>query len=402
MSVSIPLPRSEAKPQSRFFELDLLDNRYPALHGMRVLGILSVVQLHVTSILAFEEKLPLDRTLTTTSMSIFFGMDLFFVLSGFLIGSILLRSVEVSGSQHVRRFYLRRVFRTFPSYYFVLTFLALTTALTAAQRRHLPFEYGYLTNYVPLRREEVLMLWGWSLGLEEQFYLTVPLLFYLLHKLRGDRVRLALLGMFWISALVVRLVIYLRGHDWSPLTVYDRLYFRTHTRFDTLVAGIMLAYVQNRWQVPIARWLQSPFARATLALPSLACLWVLLQPWMFGDQWLLLVRVFAWGTLTSIMYFAGVLLILNGGAGWVQRALSAPLFRRAATLGYGVYLVHIPVCDKLVTPLARWLAKTHRWPLPIVWPLSVAMLFLSSLVVAYGLHILVEKPSLRMRDRLAR
>ncbi|HLK38765.1 MAG TPA: acyltransferase [Polyangiaceae bacterium] len=386
----------------RFFELDLLDNRYPSLHGMRVIGILTVVQLHVTSILAFEEKLPLNSVWTTTSMSIFFGMDLFFFLSGFLIGSILLRSVEVSGSQHVRRFYLRRVFRTFPSYYVVLTGLALTTAMTASQRHHLPFEYFYLTNYVKLTREDVLMLWGWSLGLEEQFYLTVPLLFFLLHKIRSDRVRLLLLGSFWISALVVRLVIYLRGHDWTPVTLYNTVYFKTHTRFDTLIAGIILAYVQRKWHVAIARWLEAPIARALLALASLSCLWILLQPWIFGERWLLLVRVFAWGTITSLMYFAFVLLVLNGGAGWTQRALSAPFFRRAATLGYGVYLVHIPVCDHVVTPVARWLAKTHDWPMPVVWPLSVALLFTASLCVAYFLHILVEKPSLRMRDRLAR
>jgi len=389
-------------PLRRFLELDLLDNRYPALHGMRVLGIVSVVQLHVTSIFTFEEKLPMSPSWTTTSMSIFFGMDLFFILSGFLIGSILIRSVQTSGSQHVRRFYLRRAFRTFPAYYVVLTVLALTSALTAAQRHHLPFEYAYLTNYQPIRREDLVMLWGWSLALEEQFYLTVPVLFFVLHKLRSDRVRLALLGAFWASALAARLVVYLRGHDWTPATLYHALYFRTHTRFDTLVAGVMLAYVQERWHEPIATWLEKPSARALLAMPPLACLWLLMQPWMFGEKELLLVRVFCWGTLTSIMYFGWVLLLLNGTGGWIRRLLSAPVFRRVATLGYGVYLVHVPLCDKLVTPFARALIKDHAWPMPVVWPLAVVALMLASLAVAYGLHLLVEKPSLRLRDRFAR
>jgi len=391
----------KAAPPRRLFALDLLDNRYPALHGMRVLAILSVVQYHVTSIFTYETKLPLDRSWSTTSMSVFFGMDLFFVLSGFLIGSILLRSVETAGFINVRRFYLRRAFRTFPLYYVVLTFLAIALGLTASQRHHLPWEYFYITNYAPLHRKDVVMLWGWSLALEEQFYLSVPLLFYALSKLRSDRARLTLLGALWISALVVRLIIFERHRSWSPAQVYENLYFKTHTRFDTLVAGIMLAYVQQRWHEPIARWFEDPKNRALVALPSLACLWLLMQPWMFGEKNLLMVRVFSWGTVTSVMYFGWVLLLLNGGEGWVSRALSAPFWRHLATLGYGVYLVHIPLCDEFVAPLARSLSQGHHWPMTAVWPLSVLMLFALSLLVSYGCHIVVEKPSLWMRDKVA-
>ena len=81
------------------------------------------------------------------------------------------------------------------------------------------------------------MLWGWSLALEEQFYLSVPLLFFGLSKMRSDRARLALLGAFWLSALVVRLTLFKRHPEWDAGQAYDNLYFKTHTRFDTLVAG---------------------------------------------------------------------------------------------------------------------------------------------------------------------
>src|SRR5664279_3647974 len=101
---------------TRFLELDLLDNRYPALHGLRVLAIVSVVQFHVSWVFAGEQGIALDGGFLATSLTIFFGMDLFFMLSGFLIGSILLRSLATAGTQQLQRFYLRRVFRTFPSY----------------------------------------------------------------------------------------------------------------------------------------------------------------------------------------------------------------------------------------------------------------------------------------------
>jgi peptidoglycan/LPS O-acetylase OafA/YrhL len=403
MSVSLPLSRSEGIALRRFFELELLDNRYPALHGMRVLAIVSVVQYHVTMLFAFTSGLPLDPQWATTSMTVFFGMDLFFVLSGFLIGSILIRSVESSGAPHVRRFYLRRAFRTFPSYYVVLTFLAVATTLTVAQRQHLWLEYVYLSNYgMPLVPGDLVMPWGWSLSLEEQFYLAVPLLFLMLRKLRNDSARLTVLGVLWNSALVVRLVLCLRHPSWNEHALYDFLYYRTHTRFDTLVAGITLAYVQYRWHAPIARWLQSPGARAALALPSLACLWLLMRPWMFGERAIRLMHAFSWGTLTSIMYFCWVLLLLNGGVGWIHRAFSAPIFRRVATLGYGVYLVHIPLCITIIAPVARSLVNHRGWPMLVVWPIAVTLLLIVSLSASYVLHLVVEKPALLLRDRYAR
>jgi len=382
-----------------FFGLDLLDNRYPTLHGIRVLAIISVVQFHVTWIFAGEEGIVLDKGFVDGSLTIFFGMDLFFILSGFLIGSILLHSLRTSGSQNIRRFYLRRIFRTFPSYYLVLTFLALVTTLTAMQKSHLVYEYIYATNFFSLQRKDIVMFWGWSLALEEQFYLTVPALFYVLQKLKTDKARITLLTVVWAMALVIRLVIFYRHRPWNDFILYGALYFRTHTRFDTIVCGIILAFVEQRFGDRVHGWLQKPLNRALLALPALACLWLLLRPAMFGPEYVQIVHVFAWGTVTSIMWFCAVLLLLHG-EGPIQRALSAPIFRRIATLGYGVYLVHIPLCDHFIVPIAKRLEARHV-SMILVWPLSLVLLMGSSIFVGYLLHIFVEKPALRIRQRLA-
>lgn len=382
-----------------FFGLDLLDNRYPTLHGIRVLAIISVVQFHVTWIFAGEEGIVLDKGFVDGSLTIFFGMDLFFILSGFLIGSILLHSLRTSGSQNIRRFYLRRIFRTFPSYYLVLTFLALVTTLTAMQKSHLVYEYIYATNFFSLQRKDIVMFWGWSLALEEQFYLTVPALFYVLQKLKTDKARIGLLTVVWAMALVIRLVIFYRHRPWNDFILYGALYFRTHTRFDTIVCGIILAFVEQRFGDRVHAWLQKPLNRALLALPALACLWLLLRPAMFGPEYVQIVHVFAWGTVTSIMWFCAVLLLLHG-EGPIQRALSAPIFRRIATLGYGVYLVHIPLCDHFIVPIAKRLEARHV-SMILVWPLSLVLLMGSSIFVGYLLHIFVEKPALRVRQRLA-
>ncbi len=384
---------------SRFASLELLDNRYASLHGLRVIGIISVVQWHVTWILWGENDVQLYRPFADFSTSIFFGMDLFFVLSGFLIGSILLRSLEKTGSQDLRRFYLRRVLRTFPSYYILLTALALAFPLTQMQREHLPFEYTYLTNFVSLNRSQVIMFWGWSMALEEQFYLFVPVLFFVLHRLRSNRLRVALLSALCLAALITRLVIYYRYRPWNDFVLYGALYFKTYTRFDTLIAGILLALMHRQYREPLRKWLEHPLHRAMLALPALTCLWLLLQPMMFGPQYLQLVRVLSWGTLTSIMYLCALPLLLYSD-GFVARFLSAPIFRKVATLGYGLYLVHIPIIDHLVVPgvkalHARGVALGLCWVGALLFTLSLSTLF------AYVMHLFIEKPSLWLRQKIA-
>jgi peptidoglycan/LPS O-acetylase OafA/YrhL len=382
-----------------FFALDLLDNRFPALHGMRVVAILSVIAYHVSWIFMAEQGIMLDPGFFTQALAIFFGMDLFFLLSGFLIGSILLRSIATTGVQHIKRFYLRRIFRTFPSYYLVLTFLVVAFGLTANQRHHLVWEYVYGTNFLPLDRGQTVMFWGWSLALEEQFYLTVPFLFFVLKRLKTVQTRLALVTALWVAALVVRLVIFYRGAPWNDMELYGKVYFRTYTRFDLLVAGIMIAIVHQRWGKDIAVWLKAPFHRVLLALPALACFWMLVRSTAELPDHAQILRMFLWGTVTSVMYFGLVPLALYGD-GWVVRALSLPFFRRLATLGYGVYLVHIPIIDHIMVPAGR-AAQTRHWSMLFVWPATLAATFLLSLLVAYALHIVVEKPSLRLRDRFA-
>lgn len=418
--------RSDVQPSAlrRFLGLQLLDNRYPALHGVRVLAIVAVVQFHVTSIFVHEHGLPMNLRAATMSLTVFFGMDLFFLLSGFLIGAILLHSIEVAGTQQVRRFYLRRIFRTFPSYWLVLTALVLLGPLTKQQLANVGYEYVYLTNYLfPIRcgdvaecigrhgywgafsdyflnRKTSVMIWGWSLALEEQFYLAVPVLVFLLQKLRGARARIAMLVGLFFLALGVRLAaLYRPDVKWDDGLLFQELYVQTHARFDPLVAGILLAYLERHHKATLDAWLSRGAVRVVLTVLSLACLALLLFPRTFGEERFLLVRVFSWGTLTSVMYGAWILLLLHGpsrAAGWLSR----PWFRSIATLGYGVYLVHMPVADRVLVPMAKALVArgvAMAW----IWPAALVALLGLSLAVSYALHLLIEKPALAIRDRLA-
>jgi len=229
----------------------------------------------------------------------------------------------------------------------------------------------------------------------------VPLLFFLLAWIKKDRTRIAFLVLLWASGLGSRLYLLLRYAPWTDYDLWLAVYFRTFTRFDTLVAGILLAYAHHRYKADLARWLETPFHRAQLSLVALSCLWVLVRPWMFGVSHLQLVRMLAWGSITSIMYFCVALLLLNGQGGVIQRFLSANVFRRIATLGYGIYLVHFPLLTAVMVPVARYLHDRHHLPTVVVWPTSVVVALLASLAASYALHLLVEKPAMRLRERIA-
>jgi peptidoglycan/LPS O-acetylase OafA/YrhL len=212
--------------------------------------------------------------------------------------------------------------------------------------------------------------------------------------------RIALLVVLWATALAARLYVLFRWAPWGDYGLWLAVYFRTYTRFDTLVAGILLAYANYRYKAQIARWLEHPFHRAQLSVIALSCLWVLIRPSMFGADHIQLVRMFAWGSITSVMYFCMALLLLNGEPGWIQRLLSAHVFRRIATLGYGIYLVHFPLLNAVVVPVSRVLNARHL-PIAFVWPFSVALALLASLCASYVLHLLIEKPAMRIRERVA-
>ena len=139
----------------------------PGLDGLRALAVIAVVWHHSHPGYA---ALPISR-------NGFLGVDVFFVLSGFLITTLLLNERFKTGNISLPNFYVRRSLRIFPLYYLVLVFLSVyfwvmsAGANSAAFFRELPWHASYTSNWVPL---ESMMAITWSLSTEEQFYLVWP------------------------------------------------------------------------------------------------------------------------------------------------------------------------------------------------------------------------------------
>lgn len=376
--------------------MNLLADTFPPLHGVRVLAITCVLQVHLTITLGWFGLLKAPA-FSAFSTSLWFGIDSFFVLSGFLIGTILLPDAQGRDRKGgVLRFWARRAFRILPNYYVVLTGLWML-APGNFQRAGLPYEFAYLTNYHAFAIPPV-MPWAWSLCVEEHFYLAVPLLAAVLAWIPRTGGRMAALFGLWVLGFALRLGAYLLHQGpWTGDELSRTIYVTTHTRIDTLVAGVLLAYVQRYYGARLAVALQRPAVKLGLLSITALAAGILLGPLANRRDF---TGVFAWGTLTSILYFPLLLVLLNGG-GAVSRWMGTPTLRRLATLGYGVYLVHPPLIVHVAVPAARQMIRVWHWPQWAAWPLSLASLLLATTAVAYMLHQLVEKPALWVRDRLA-
>jgi peptidoglycan/LPS O-acetylase OafA/YrhL len=297
----------------------------------------------------------------------------------------------------IGRFYVRRAFRIVPLYYVVLTALALSRSLSPEERGALVYEYLYLTNYGPFVRPPV-MPWAWSLCVEEHFYLVVPLLALALGRIGRPSLRIGALAALWLAGLAVRYAVFAaRTTPWTANDMTFAIYIRTHTRFDVLVAGVLLAYVQRSYGPRIRAALAARWRRIALGSIAVVSAAALVGPLARRQD---VATVFAWGTVTSVMYVALVLLLINTESA-LTRFLSSRWFLRFATLGYGIYLVHPPIITRVVLPVALVLLEDLELPLGVAWAAGLGLLLVVATAVAYGLHLVVEKPALWLRDRVA-
>lgn len=218
----------------RVFGLDLL----------RAMAILVVVYghgLHFAS-----PDLPMDLL----ALPILDGVTLFFVLSGFLIGRILLKTInheQFNGSM-LLQFWIRRWFRTLPNYYFVLTLIILATLLTGDQAPPMPENIAsyYLFSQNLAWPHPEFFGEAWSLAIEEWFYLTIPLPLLLvsmtrkidLHRFMWFYIFAVIIGTMMLRFFLVSLHGYDNKHDWD----YG-LKMLVVTRMDSLMFGVLGAYL---------------------------------------------------------------------------------------------------------------------------------------------------------------
>ena len=320
----------------------------PALDGLRAVAILGVLGVHLFGLSGG-----------------FYGVDLFFVLSGFLITTLLLEEHDREGRVSLRAFYIRRARRLLPALGAVLVLIAVVGPLY--------YSPGLLASIVAsgLYAANIVRGFGrsdflaatpaahlWSLAQEEQFYVLWPIALLSLRRRLTERRLMTLLAAGFVLLILYRAGLAVAGAGWH------RIYYAPDTHMDGLVLGCLLACARRRGLTTV------PVAAGCAASVGVVAAFV------FGAQ------TVPWsvGGLPIVELAAAVLVLAALSPGPVAVVLSARPLVWIGALSYSLYLWQIP---------AMWLTGWNRpWP---ALALTAALTLLS--------YYVIERPFRRPRAR---
>jgi peptidoglycan/LPS O-acetylase OafA/YrhL len=321
--------------------------RIPELDGLRGLAIFLVAAGHF---FLFTGGSRIAHLLRTTLNLYWTGVDLFFVLSGFLIGGILLDHRE--SASYFRTFYTRRFFRIVPLYYtWIGIYILLVTFGSAFLRAHVhtgtfqPVDRGILSHFLFLQNfgnpiNSSLSFWWffplWSLAVEEQFYLISPLVVFLISRRSLTRV----LGIVICCAPLLRI---LGRMGYLPFLgsggVGNVAYHAMPCRADALALGMLAAIL---WRNPSARsWLSANINKMYgifgVLFSGMAVLWKWFPNYIsLGEQTI----GFTW---IALFYMVVLLLALLDSPGPIARVARMGWLRELGKLSYCIYIIHFAV-----------------------------------------------------------
>ena len=318
------------------------DDRVPALDGVRGFALIFTLLFHFSFMAGVPRDALLDRVVKQITDATWFGMDLFFVLSGFLITGILYDAKVAGGANYFRNFYARRGLRIFPAHYALLIFMFLVFPLVqpmekaaiAAIRHDWEWNVTYLANVrIALdhgRRADIFVMGHvWSLSVEEQFYIVWPFVVFLLN--RQKLIVACCIAIF--AAMLMRVGMTTAGvNTWYP-------YLLSPARMDSLAIGSLIAIAaRDPRDIQLVKRYLPPAALAAAAFIAVLSVahgeFDIFAPWsrMFGHTSLAIV----WG-----------MLVFTAATGsrhlWVNRALEHRILTTLGTYSYAMYLVHLPI-----------------------------------------------------------
>ncbi|WP_462254650.1 acyltransferase family protein [Ferruginibacter sp.] len=229
------------KKIANIFKIDFDSNRIYGLDILRAVAVLVIVILHGNDILPFNTKRRIDYFLPD-------GVSMFFVLSGFLIGGILIKTLENKGTgiNNLFQFWQRRCLRTLPLYYFSLILLIILSWLFVAGFNVWDVKHFFVFCQNFYKSNSTFFTVSWSLSVEEWFYLLIPLIIFILINLFSAKVKTAILSTVVIIIIATIIYRYYRFITIEIKTVetFDIMFRRpVLTRLDSLMFGVGGAYL---------------------------------------------------------------------------------------------------------------------------------------------------------------
>jgi len=360
-------------------------NRVYGLDVLRALAILFVVYGHGYNLVSG------DVSLTLYLLPNLDGVTIFFVLSGFLIGRILLRTMakhDFDGRMLVQ-FWIRRWFRTLPNYFAVLIFLVIAFSLLGRPQPEGLIRYFFFAQNIAWP-QPAFFVEAWSLSIEEWFYLCIPIPLYLSTKIPNvDKRKLML---FWISAVIVLVTVFriyrVQHFGYSTIGDWDEeLRKQVVTRMDSLMFGVLGAYL-SLYEAALWRSVAKPAFLVGIAL-------------MVADKALSVAENIAYLNYLGLTVGAvATLLLLPALSAWrdsTGRVTSA--ITLISVISYSMYLLHLapvqgvilPLVTRTVAPICSVCSQNHLLQYAMYWVVTLACSFL--------LYRYFERPTTMLRER---
>lgn len=393
---------------------------FAVVDGLRAISMLLVLIFHSYMMYAYnQESISVGEMVDAGGYWLSWivnsdkGVDVFFVISGFLITSILLRQIDSMGRIRLSNFYVRRFLRLSPVYYFaILLYWIFLGHQESANTDNLWANIFYVNNF--LHYKDQAMNWTWSLAIEEQFYLVFPLLLTLLAT-KSNR-PLLWFWVLWFAAIVIRFVVIMsdeqirtlpqsflaesedfHAHHFSVL--YDNLY----TRYGALLSGCMAGYYYHYHNERVSAFFASPWGVATKALGlGLTALFMMLPMASTRFDEFQNFNI-AYQSVNRNLFGMGVAIIILAALedGWFNKIATVLLGNRflypLAQLSYSMYLIHVVPVAILAAQAAALVNNnpdvSHFDAVFIVFVLGT----IASVLLAAFMYLFIERPLMNLR-----
>ncbi len=393
---------------------------YASLDGIRAISILLVLVFHVFFVyVAVHPDKTVDTLIHELGLSWAWawngdkGVDVFFVMSGFLISGILLRQVQKNGRIDLRNFYVRRYLRLTPAYYFALT---AYWVMNGPHSEWLWANFLYVSNFVHYSHQA--MGWTWSLAVEEQFYFIYPLLLIAILKY-CKRPGYVLVGLFFVS-LAVRVGVIMTddmiSNSPSSRMYTDKEYFNhfftvlydnLHTRFGSLVVGCMMAYSFMFHRDKLEAFANTAAGYLTTVIGLFFIVFFMVFPIWSSDYDANLKLHLLYNIFNRSLFSLGIGIVIiatllqkNILADMLRRFLSSPAWYPMATLSYSLYLIHLVVMSVIIPAMVNLtLTMPEEYPWStlecLAWGFLVSTVL--SMAIAALIYLFIEKPIMNLR-----
>jgi len=361
--------------------------RLQGLDTLRAIAISIVLIYHYRVVVSREDIFGFWSQLGWT------GVDLFFVLSGYLIGNQIFSALVKQQTFSLKQFYMRRFLRTLPNYYVVLGLyflfpLALGGTATAPLWSFLTF-----TQNLNMHAGETFTH-SWSLCIEEQFYLILPLLALVL---AAQRRVISLSWSLLIGAMIFAAC--LRAYNYqthgqaaiSSRDFMEYIYYSSFTRFDELLPGVAIALLKNFHPTFFARLLARGNLLLVAGIAAVAGVFYLLQHYFYIEGYGYSFAMVSLAYSAIAISFSLLVLAALSPQSLLYR-LRVPGAASLALWSYAIYLIHKPLFLLLKQPLTDY-------GIDINAAAGVVIILGVSLVSGWALYQFVESPFMSLRER---